>query len=193
VRGLTGIEDSEPNTPQYWLIWGLFAERVRKAKWVTHLNDEYSMGDEMMAAIFVGAFWRDDVRHWKSLEGYGHLVDELFESLPPSSTVLDDYVRYLFHVGERSSPAAFVRIVRVLNQGGAQALLTGKQNTIFHLEVLLQRYIYGRPLELKRDSVVREAVLALLDLLVECGSSASFRMRDDFVTPLPAEPAPPGK
>jgi hypothetical protein len=57
-------------------------------------------------------------------------------------------------------------------------------NTVFLLEVLLQRYVYGRPLELKRDSNLRDAVLFLLDLLVENGSSAAFRMRDDFVTPV---------
>jgi len=60
-----------------------------------------------------------------------------------------------------------------------------KGNTVFLLEVLLQRHVYGRPLELKRHCDLREAVIFLLDRLVENGSSAAFRMRDDFVTPLP--------
>jgi len=54
---------------------------------------------------------------------------------------------------------------------------------MFMLESLLQRYVYGRPLELKTDASVRAAVLDVLDMLVENGSSAAFRMRDDFVTP----------
>ncbi len=61
--------------------------------------------------------------------------------------------------------------------------MMGRANTVFLLEGLLQRYVYGRPLELKREPELRDAVLALLDLLVENGSSAAFRMRDDFVTP----------
>ncbi len=56
-------------------------------------------------------------------------------------------------------------------------------NTVFMLEVLLRQHVYGRPLELKRQRRIRDAVLYLLDILVEQGSSASFRMRDDFVTP----------
>jgi len=59
-----------------------------------------------------------------------------------------------------------------------------KRNTIALLEALLQRYLYGRPLELKRQADLRAAVLSLLDLLVENGSSAAFRMRDDFVAPV---------
>ncbi|MGB7542448.1 MAG: hypothetical protein WBM28_10580 [Burkholderiales bacterium] len=58
-----------------------------------------------------------------------------------------------------------------------------KTNTVFMLEVLLQRHVYGRPLELKRNPAIRDAVLLLLDLLVENGSSAAFQMRDDFVAP----------
>ena len=62
-------------------------------------------------------------------------------------------------------------------------LVLANSNTVFTLEVLLQRYVYGRPLELKRDASICDAVLFILDCLVECGSSAAFRMRDDFVTP----------
>ena len=58
-----------------------------------------------------------------------------------------------------------------------------KRNTVFMLEALLQRHVYGRPLDVKRDLIVRQAVLRLLDMLVENGSSTAFRMRDDVVTP----------
>jgi hypothetical protein len=96
--------------------------------------------------------------------------------------VLDDYVRFLYHVGEQSLPEAFVRVTNSLKLGDAQSMLA-KTNTVFLLEVLLQRHVYGRPLELKREYGIRQAVLFLLDILVENGSSAAFRMRDDFVTP----------
>jgi hypothetical protein len=185
VEGLTAIEDNWPNTPQYWFLWGVFADAVKGAKWVSRLNDEYSSGSEMLSAIFLTSWWKDNVRHWKSLEGYAHHVHALFEALPPSSIVLDDYVRFLYHIGEQSLPEAFVRVADSLKRGDAQAMLR-RTNTVFLLEVLLQRHVYGRPLELKRDPNVREEVLFLLDILVENGSSAAFRMRDDFVTPGPS-------
>ena len=182
VQRLTGTEDSDPNTAQYWYLWGLFADAVRRAKWIARLDDEHPIGSEMLSAIFLTSWWKDDVRHWRSLEGHADQVHALFEALPPSSIVLDDYVRFLYHIGERSLPEAFVRVANSLKRGDAQAMLA-KPNTVFHLEVLLQRHVYGRPLELKRDTAVRQAVLVLLDILVENGSSAAFRMRDDFVTP----------
>jgi hypothetical protein len=186
VQGLTGVEAGNPNTPQYWSLWGLFADGVRRAKWVSRLNDEHPSGGEMLAAIFLTSYWKDDVRHWRSLEGYAHHVHALFEVLPPSAIVLDDYVRFLYHIGERSLPEAFVRVANSLRRGDSAEAMLRKRNTVFLLEVLLQRHVYGRPLELKRDPAIREAVLFLLDTLVDNGSSAAFRMRDDFVTPASA-------
>jgi hypothetical protein len=182
VRGLTIVEDHEQNTQHFWFVWELFADSVRRANWLARIDDEYPTEEEMISAIFLGSWWKEEVRHWRSLEGHAHHVHALFEDLPPSSVVLDHYVRFLYHVGEQSLPEAFVRIAKRLQSGDAQRMLK-KTNTIFMLEVLLQRHVYGRPLELKRDPVVRDAVLVLLDLLVENGSSAAFRMRDDFVTP----------
>ena len=49
------------------------------------------------------------------------------------------------------------------------------------------RFVYGKPKLIKEDPEIREAVLFLLDVLVDPGSSYAYRMRDDFVTPIDAE------
>ena len=184
IRGLTAVEDGEPNTRQFWFVWELFASSLRRARWLPRLDDgDRQHGSEMVSAIFLGSSWREDVRHWRSLEGHARRLHTLFGDMPPSSVMLDAYVRFLYHIGEQSLPEAFARIATRLQSGDAQRMLR-KTNTVFMLEVLLLRHVYGRPLELKRERPIRDAVLYLLDVLVEQGSSASFRMRDDFVTPV---------
>lgn len=185
VQKLISIEDRQPNTPQFWSLWTQFANGVRQARWLRQIDDEHARGEEMLSAIFLNSWWKDEVRHWRSLEGYDEHIHGLFEALPTSSTVFDKYIRFLYHIGEQSLPEAFVRVANQLQQGSVQQVLRSS-NTIFMLEVLLRPFIYGRPLELKRRRTLREAVLFLLDSLVENGSSAAFRMRDDFVTPIPA-------
>lgn len=182
VERLIVAEDHQPNPPQFWAVWQLFADGVRGARWLAHIDDDYARGRELISAVFLGTGWREEVRHWRSLEGYADHVHTLFKGLPPSATILEDYVRFLYYVGEQSLPQAFVRIARRLKHGNSGQMMRGA-NTVFLLESLLRRYVYGRPLELKRDRELREAVLFVLDRLVENGSSAGFRMRDDFVTP----------
>ncbi|MFV8754742.1 AAA family ATPase [Nannocystaceae bacterium ST9] len=183
LRGLVYANDSNPNTPQFWSLWSLFADRVRSAKWLRGIDDEFSQGSELLSALFLGIKWKEGVRKWHALEGNAYHVHGLFDVLPPSPTILENYLSLLYHVGETSLPEVFVGIARRLNSCESQHLLS-KTNSIYMLEVLLQRHVYGRPLELKRQRDLRDAVLFLLDLLVEAGSSAAFRMRDDFVTPV---------
>lgn len=185
IQGLIVLQDRNPRTAQFWHLWGLFADRVKGANWVQSLtrDNDHPTGSGVLTTIFLTRDWKDGVRHWSSLEGHEHLVDALFEGLPPSWIVLDSYLGFLYHIGERSLPQAFVRIAQALQRGDSRRMLA-KSNPVFLLEVLLQRHVYGRPLELKQDQRIREAVLYLLDVLVDCGSSAAFKMRDDFVTPV---------
>jgi len=182
VQGLTIEEDRSSKIAQYWYLWELFATEVKRARWLQWLDRERPSGAKLLAAIFMTRNWKDNVRHWKSLEGHAHQVDTLFDGLPRTRIVLDNYLTFLYHIGANSMPQAFTRIAAALQQGAVTPMLA-LSNTVFLLEVLLQRHVYGRPLELKRNHTVRDAVLYLLDALVERGSSAAFRMRDDFVTP----------
>jgi hypothetical protein len=184
ILGLIGIEDIHPNTEQFWFIWKLFAARLEQTDWLVTIDDRHSHGAELLSAMFLCTDWKEGVRHWRSLEGHEQLVHGLFEKLPLSSAVFHDYITFLYHVGDRSLPDAFVRIADRLRSSPGQRLFR-RTNTVLRLETLLRRYVYGKPFRLKRERKLREAVLYLLDLLVEEGSSAAFLMRDDFVTPLP--------
>jgi hypothetical protein len=177
-------EDRAPATAQFWSLWELFAARVGSATWLARIDREHAEGDELLSAIFLGSGWKDGVRHWRSLEGYADRIHAFFAALPPSSAALQHYARMLYHVGEQSLPEAYVRIAAKLRSADPQPMLAGR-STVHLLELLLQRHVYSRPLELKRRRDLRESVLLMLDQMVEAGSSAAFRMRDDFVTPAP--------
>jgi len=133
VLGLIGVEDSQPNTPQFWSLWELFADRVRRAKWLPELDDQHADGAEMMSAIFLGSSWKDEVRHWRSVAGQAWHVHRLFEDLPASSTILDDYLQFLYHIGQQSLPEAFMRIAKRLHAGDARQMRRNG-NTLFMLE-----------------------------------------------------------
>lgn len=182
VQDLTIEEDRRSSPEQYWQLWDLFATEVKRARWLEWLDREHPTGGKLLATIFMTQGWKDNVRHWKTLEGHAHQVDALFEALPRTALVLDDYLRFLYHIGANSLPQGFTLSATALQQGEPAQMLAAS-NTVFLLEVLLQRHVYGRPLELKQNRAVRDSVLYLLDVLVERGSSAAFRMRDDFVTP----------
>ena len=68
-------------------------------------------------------------------------------------------------------------------RAGDPAELLGDKDTVYSLAHVLQRYVYGRPAMLKADPTLRDDTLLILDRLVDAGSPAAYRMRDDFATP----------
>lgn len=186
MQGLTFREDRQPSTERFWFLWQLFADRVVRAPWLARIDDRYGRGVEFLAQVFLAVGWSKNARHWKSLTGHVDRLHRLFETLPVSKAVLRQYVSFLYHVGEESLPVAYVRIATKMKTGTPSELLDSSE-IVFLFESTLQRQVYAKPVELKQREDLRTSVLYLLDQLVDIGSSAAFRMRDDFVTPLPAQ------
>jgi hypothetical protein len=176
-------EDQSAGETCFWDVWQAFADRICEAPWIAQLDSEYGRGRELVGAIFLGQDWKDGVRHWRRLEGNAHRVGRLASRLAGSRRVLEAYAGFLHDVGESCLPKGFITVADSLEAGNAADMLASN-NSVFYLEALLRRYVYGEPLKLKQAPAVRAAVLSILDLLVEAGSSACYRMRDDFVTPL---------
>lgn len=183
LLGILHVEDRDSHPAQFWAIWQLFADRAKSASWIGSIDRRHSHGANMIHALFLGTQWKETTRHWRSLEGYAHKIHHLFDELDRSACAMDAYVRFLYHVGEQSLPDAFIRIHQK-SKDSDLTVLFGSSNTRYMMEILLQRYVYSKPLLLKERADLREAVLFLLDTLIDLGSSSAFRMRDDFVTPV---------
>lgn len=188
ILGIIAAEDRIPSKTNFWPIWQLFADRIKQAQWIAGVDRRYSAATELYYAIFLTQHWKQGIRHWNALSegthgGNAYRVNNLFDALPPTSILLDSYVRFLYHIGETCLPSAFERLAEKLRLGDPNSMLR-RPNTVFILESLLRRFVHSRPIELKSKASMRDAVLYLLDALVEAGSSSAYRMRDDFVTPL---------
>ncbi len=183
VEDLVVEADRRSEEDPFWVVWQAFANTICTAPWIEQLDSRYSPGKGLVGGIFLKNYWEENLRHWRRLEGHGHRVDELCTRFRGSAVVFDAYCLFLYKIGETSLPKGFVILADSLAVGDPTVMLAGG-NTVFLLESLLRRSVYSEPHRLKSDPVVRKAVLALLDHLVEAGSSAAYRMRDDFVTPL---------
>jgi hypothetical protein len=183
VEDLVMTADQAEVASIFWDIWQAFADRVRNAGWIHQLDSRYTIGHELLHKIFFKSSWKNGMRYWRRLEGFASRVDTLFKDLPPCATVVDAYCRFLYTIGEKSLPRGFVVVANRLNAGDVSQMFS-QDTTVFYLESLLRRVIYSEPLRIKSNPEIRSAVLMILDQLVDSGSSAAYRMCDDFVTPI---------
>ena len=166
----------------FWDIWQDIADESLKAPWTKGLAFERPYGHPLIDRLFLGAQWKDDVKHWSKLDGEAHRIDMLALRLPGASVCLNAYLRFLYAIGQRSLPSAFSVVAKLLERSESMQAFSGSDIGFF-LETLLRNYVYAEPHRLKTDNVLRNAVLSILDKLVKHGSSSAYRMRDDFVTP----------
>jgi hypothetical protein len=179
VQSLVTAEDRSPDQTTFWPLWQSFADQACSAEWVDRLDSDRYMGRKLIDQLFLSGPWKQEIRHWSRLNGHAHRIDGLVERLPPSSFVIGAYARFLYDIGEKSLPGAY-RIIA--------SRLTGDMvldsNCIYCLEHVLSRQVFAEPHKLKSDDRVHQAVISILDHLVDQGSSSAYRMRDDFVTPI---------
>lgn len=183
IRDLVVEADQSSGEDAFWPVWDAFADAIRTASWIDRIDSRHARGQELVAAIFLGSYWKENIRHWHRLNDANGRIDALALQLQGSAAAFEAYCRFLHDIGESSFPRAFVVLADSLAAGDAPTMLADK-NVTFLLETLLTRHVYSEPHRLKSDPAARQAVLVLLDYLVEAGSSAAYRMRDDFVTPL---------
>ena len=171
-----------PNETCFWAVWQAFAVRIVDTSWSSRVHSSHSTGAKLVDKMLPKTGGEDGLRSWRPLVGHEHRINAFVTRLPAVQPVLAGFVHYLCEVGESSLPDAFIVVAGRLREGNPAKLLDN-ENTVFYLESLLQRYVYGQPMRLKTDPNLRAAVLTILDQLVDAGSSAAYRMRDDFVTP----------
>lgn len=164
----------------FWSCWSDVSERVLKTKWVEYLTDR-SSGEDLIQKLFLNTLWKPEIREWSCLGERYRDVDELFKSLPAVPVALESYLHYLIHVGRPSMPQALIHIHERFGDGIAQTLKSSSHAKGWLNQVVTRAVFESFPTLQKAP--LREAVLAILDALVEAGSSNAFLLREDFVTP----------
>lgn len=165
----------------FWAIWDAFASKIKSAPWLKRADSDHFPADDLLQSIFLGLSWNKGTRSWEPQKGYEDRVLSLFEALPASRPTFYQMTYYLHHIGDVTLPNSFVSFAKKLRENPSALV---DSSAIYWLEQVLQRHVYGTPHKLKAKTEIREAVISILDELVEKGSSAAFKMRDDFVTPM---------
>jgi len=181
VRSLVAYMDGSSAGRPFWDVWQAFADRTIKAPWISGTVSGDSKGAGLVRCMVFDMEWLKDSQHWAYLAGHEERVCEFVGRLPPTPHVLASFARYLYASGAGSNPAPLKVVAGHLRAGDPAGLL-GNEDTVYCLAHMLQRYVYGRPAMLKKPAL-RKDTLLVLDLLVDAGSPAAYRMRDDFATP----------
>jgi hypothetical protein len=165
----------------FWVLWEMIAERAKGASWASSGLSDRSWGSKLVRKLLLNTLWRSGLRRWTLLGEAHRLIDQIFTDFPPVGVVLEAYCVYLLAVGADSLPGAVSLIHLKFGNQLPQAL---KQSMAAQsgMDQLASRLMFEH-LPALQTPAYRAPMLAILDALIQAGSSNAFLLREDFVTP----------
>jgi hypothetical protein len=196
LKPLLSSLDDKPDKPSHFLdLMTLAADRYSKSEQFWPLWEEYAKSltgltkrsltrrDGSFAVLIKGLFMvvdlNEGVEKWHLLTGKEDRVLKLFSNLPPLRSTLGLFLDFLHSTGKNVLEEGLISVQAKLTQD--PNLLS--ESNVRSLELILGPPIYATPARLKKNSGVREAVLNLLDEMINAGSTAAYFLRNDFATP----------
>jgi len=179
-------EDRYNSGSVFWTLWDDTAANLLNVPGRDDLLLREHSGLSRLASVllFDHIYWKEDARDWKPLHGHESNIAEFFAVVGRFPTVFQSLVRVLDSIANKPLlPNALLSLASHLKTSEAQGLLDDR-GTLFHLARILTPIIYARTTDLRKSWNLRGATLTILDAMINAGSSAAFRMREFFITPV---------
>jgi hypothetical protein len=142
-------------------------------------DDDNSHIRILLDALFLNISWKAETHEWNSFTGQGDRLINFFRQLPASANVLFSFSKLAARFQHEFLPKALPVLTEKLAALPSRAFLASA--TVESLESIMEPLIFSGASEIRQRPELRAATLNLLNMLVDAGSSAAFKMRDDFL------------
>jgi hypothetical protein len=184
LQELISAEDALRKGDAFWAIWRETCDRLLSVPDVANrLMSEHSPLAKLASLLLLDhPYWKPDAKDWEPLHGHEAELQKLFETIGTAPSVCKSFIRVLDSVGSSLLPEALGWLDDRLRHGNTSDMI-GDRNSLFNLACILTPLVFSQTGILRRSPALRDSTLRILDIMVEQGSSAAFRMRDFLVTP----------
>jgi hypothetical protein len=177
---ILGLGEDTAQSETLWDLWQRFADDFTASELPIGVDNEYSDARKLMRELFLGINWGAQ-RDWPPLRGQAHRITSFFERLLPTECGFEFYSYFLAKAGSKSLPGGLLSIASKLSTVSGSQILN--ETAVFYLEQILTQLIYGGNRGIRVEPELRSSALTILDHLVAAGSSAAYKLREDFLTP----------
>jgi hypothetical protein len=179
-------EDQQRSDASFWRLWSEISHRIIGVENRNErLLEEHSNLARLAAVLLLDrVHWKEGAKNWEPLNGHKEDIRQFFRQVGNSSEVCRGFISLLDSVGNQSLLPDGIEWIAEQLRSGSTAALIADRNSLFLLTRVLTPIVYGRTSAARRSRTLREAILAILDAMIDSGSSAAFRMREFLITPM---------
>lgn len=170
-------EDRYPHYENFWYIWDLFFEKISDLSGIIDRNRDAR--ETIKYYLFAHPYWNPGTTEWHSIRGKERLFyDRVVNKMGHASVVLYSIAKVLNDVG---SQFALDGVTWLSNMIIANKYIELESYTIEYIERFIRRFILMNRQNVKRDNMLKDKVIHILDFLFENGSIIGFLLREDIL------------
>jgi energy-coupling factor transporter ATP-binding protein EcfA2 len=173
----------------FWAIWEMFAGNVFQSPLLSsqynYTTKHVGLYKIIRTLLLVEIEWKKEATEWKPLKARPDFVQRTCHEIGHYPVVFGSIVQLFTTIGQNLLPEGLLWLQEAFSRGDQKDLLM-VPNTISYLEILLRKSLFSFGTEIRKQALLRKAVMDLLDALVNAGSYVAYQLRERLIAPMPS-------
>lgn len=177
---LISVEDRLNQYEEFWLVWQAFYEKI--ASICTAKNYYHDTKDIIYNYLLAWPYWKETAREWHSLKDREKMfykkVSEDMGHFPP---VLYSISKVLNDIGSGFLEDGILWLSDMMDRNKNLLNEELEVNTIYYIENVVRKYILSNRQKIRTTLQMKQAVVSILNYLVERGSATGYLLRENVL------------
>jgi len=164
----------------FWIIWEKFKDKVFE---ICGDGERYWYIDKIIKSyLFATALWKEDAKEWHTLKSSNkRFFQEVSQKIGHCPSTLFALAKLLNGIGSLYLDDGVNWIANIIEKNKDLAQKNLEADPIYYIENLSRKYIYNNREKIKKNKMLRQKVLIILNFLVEKGSVVGYMLRESIV------------
>lgn len=177
IREFVHAEDFMNRPVQFWRVWYLLREKVTGC--VNAEGGRRDADDIIESYMFARNPWKKSAKEWHTFSAENAIFfRDLSSEMVGNPAYLYSLAKFLCGIGSAYLEEGIQWLSSVLSSI-SNLPKNNRENTIYYLEKAVRRYLYLYRAKSRRNAKTKEAVLSILDFLVEENSVLGYMLREN--------------
>lgn len=180
ISELVFAEDELRMHDTFWRIWRALLAPISKL----YCNNPRNNAPTELLTNYLLAWpwWKDGIHQWHSLTSSDlSFYDEVSIKMSSVPATLYSIAKVLNNIGYNFVSEGIQWLYNIMSTYPELVLGNLQSTTLYYLESMMRRYIYGNRFAIKIDSQLKNKVLIILSFMVERGSAHGYQLRESIL------------
>ncbi len=180
IQEFISVEDKLGRYEQFWIVWNVFYKPVVEICRKGYFG--YQANGIIHNYLLAWPWWKESAREWHSLKDREKVfLSKVVQEIGGYPPVFYSIAKILNDIGSRFLEDGVFWLSDIIQRTPTLISADLSADTIYYLENLIRRYVLTRRPKIKKTKRNKDAVVVILNFLVERGSITGYLLREDVL------------